>query len=107
MWVNGDKAVEPDEAIPIVITNPTNAIIQGGLGLVTILNDDPPAITINDTSGMEGNSGLTYFVFTVSLSVPTTRTVSVNFSTANGTATRTKHALSPRVILRSSWINIG
>ncbi|MBI3364797.1 MAG: DUF11 domain-containing protein, partial [Ignavibacteriae bacterium] len=46
-----------------------------------------PAISINDVSVTEGNSGTTNAVFTVLLSQRTTQTVTVNFSTANGTAT--------------------
>jgi probable HAF family extracellular repeat protein len=42
-----------------------------------------PAISINDVTKAEGNSGTTSFAFTVSLSEPTTATVRVNFMTAN------------------------
>ena len=47
-----------------------------------------PTISINDVSGNEGNkNSTTNFTFTVSLSQPTTATVSVSFTSANGTAT--------------------
>src|SRR5207249_2595082 len=46
-----------------------------------------PAISINDISANEGNSGTTPFTFTVSLSNPSYTNVTVNFATANGTAT--------------------
>ncbi|HEX8180893.1 MAG TPA: Calx-beta domain-containing protein [Pyrinomonadaceae bacterium] len=46
----------------------------------------PPTITINDTSGTEGNAGSTNAVFTVSLSATSANTVLVNYATANGTA---------------------
>jgi probable HAF family extracellular repeat protein len=48
-----------------------------------------PAISITDFSANEGNSknGTTNFTFTVRLSQPTTATVRVSFTTANGTAT--------------------
>ena len=45
-----------------------------------------PAISISDVTQNEGNSGTTSFVFTVSLSAPTTATVRVNFITANSSA---------------------
>jgi probable HAF family extracellular repeat protein len=46
-----------------------------------------PTISINDVSGNEGNkNSTTNFTFTVRLSQPTTATVSVGFTTANGTA---------------------
>ena len=46
-----------------------------------------PTLSIGDVTGTEGNSGTTPFVFTVSLSAPTSATVTVSFATANGTAT--------------------
>ena len=46
-----------------------------------------PAITISDVSVAEGNSGPTDAVFTVTLSAPSTQMVTVNFTTADGTAT--------------------
>jgi subtilisin-like proprotein convertase family protein len=49
----------------------------------------PPAITINDVSITEGNSGTKDATFTVSLSPASAGTVSVDYATANGTATAT------------------
>jgi hypothetical protein len=46
-----------------------------------------PNITIGDASRVEGNSATANLVFTVSLSAAGSRTVSVNYATANGTAT--------------------
>lgn len=45
-----------------------------------------PSIRINDMQGNEGRNGTTNFAFTVQLSVSTTSTVRVNFTTADGTA---------------------
>jgi probable HAF family extracellular repeat protein len=42
-----------------------------------------PAININDVTKAEGNHGTTSFAFTVSLSVPTTAVVRVNYITTN------------------------
>ena len=47
----------------------------------------PPTLSINNVSANEGNSGTTAFVFTVTLSAASTSTVTVNFVTADGTAT--------------------
>src|SRR4029450_7487800 len=47
----------------------------------------PPTITISDVSGNEGNLLTTPFNFTVTLSSPTSRTITVNSATADGTAT--------------------
>ncbi len=45
-----------------------------------------PALSINDVSLNEGNSGTTTFTFTVSLSAPSALPVTVNYATADGTA---------------------
>jgi hypothetical protein len=46
-----------------------------------------PTLSINDVSVTEGNAGTTTATFTVTLSAAATSTVSVNYATANGTAT--------------------
>jgi hypothetical protein len=46
-----------------------------------------PALSIGDASVAEGNAGTTTANFTVTLSAPATSTVTVNYATANGTAT--------------------
>jgi hypothetical protein len=46
-----------------------------------------PMITGDPVSVVEGNTGATQAVFTVKLSEPSTKTVTVNYATANGTAT--------------------
>ncbi|HSE41525.1 MAG TPA: Calx-beta domain-containing protein [Acidobacteriota bacterium] len=46
-----------------------------------------PSLSINDVSMTEGNSGTKQFVFTVSLSSTTNSQVTVNYATANGSAT--------------------
>jgi ribosomal protein L35AE/L33A len=46
-----------------------------------------PSLSVADVSVAEGNSGTTSAVFTVSLSPAATGTVSVDYATANGTAT--------------------
>jgi C1A family cysteine protease len=47
----------------------------------------PPAIAIDDVSISEGDSGTTTATFTVSLSPASTETVTVEYATADGTAT--------------------
>lgn len=47
----------------------------------------PPAVSINNVSQMEGNTGTTTFNFTATLSAASTQPVSVNYSMANTTAT--------------------
>ncbi|MCZ8120748.1 MAG: FG-GAP-like repeat-containing protein, partial [Microcystis sp. LE18-22.4A] len=68
-----------------------------GSNVSVLLNADPTAtvtitdpsisLTINDVTVTEGNSGTTNAVFTVSLSSAASTVVSVNYATANGTAT--------------------
>ncbi|MCI0637732.1 MAG: Ig-like domain-containing protein [Gemmataceae bacterium] len=46
-----------------------------------------PSLTINDVSQPEGNNGASNFVFTVTLSNSSSQTITVSYSTADGTAT--------------------
>src|SRR5438445_78307 len=46
-----------------------------------------PAVNISDYSAYDGNSGLTAFQFPVTLSVPNTNNVNVQFTVTSGTAT--------------------
>src|SRR5262249_56751645 len=45
-----------------------------------------PQVSVADYAANEGNSGTTPFTFAVTLSAPSSNTVTVNYSTANGTA---------------------
>jgi hypothetical protein len=47
----------------------------------------PPLVTINDVGNFEGNNGTTDYVFNVNLSKTSEQTVTVDFATADGTAT--------------------
>ena len=89
--VNGDTVVESDESFNVTLSSPSgNASLVKATGVGTIQNDDSgslPGISINDVSKAEGNSGNTAFTFNVTLSSPAAAAVTVNFATANGTAT--------------------
>ena len=87
--VAGDTLSEPNETFTIALTNPTGgATILDAEGLGTIVNDDGvPAILIGDLAQSEGNGGATLFTFTVTLSEPSASPVTVDFATADGTAT--------------------
>ena len=86
--VNGDTKRELDETFYVNLATPVNATILDAQGVGTILNDDSmPAISISDTTGYEGNSGTKSFGFYVTLSNPSASTVTVNYSTADNTAT--------------------
>jgi glucose/arabinose dehydrogenase len=86
--VNGDLLNELNETFNVNLSSPTNATIADSLGVGTINNDDAqPTISINDVAVTEGNAGTTTANFTVSLSAASGQTVTVNYATANGTAT--------------------
>lgn len=89
--VNGDGIYELDESFNVTLSMPSaNATLAGGtsVGVGTIANDETkPTFAINDVTLNEGNSGTTIYTFTVSLTGPTYEPVSVNYATADGTAT--------------------
>jgi hypothetical protein len=87
--VNGDTFDEADETFFVNLSNAVNAGISVGQGVGTILDDDPPpSMLITDAVVSEGNSGTTTnLVFQVRLSTASGKTVSVDYATANGTAT--------------------
>ncbi len=100
--VNGDTTAEPDETFFVNLSGATNATISsdsspgaGSQGVGTIRNDDGPlpvaasTFSISDVSRAEGNSGsapTTPFTFTVTLAQPLTAVATVNYATADGTA---------------------
>ncbi len=85
--VKGDIGDELNELFMVNLTNPTNAVITTSQGIATILNDDAAVISIADKSIKEGDSGTKELTFDVTLSVPCDRLITVNYATANGTAT--------------------
>src|SRR5438445_2217153 len=86
--VNGDTKFEPNETFQVNLSAASNASIADNQGIGTIANDDSqPTISINDVTVTEGDALTTDAVFTVSLSNPSSQTITVNYATANGTAT--------------------
>jgi hypothetical protein len=87
--VVGNLLNELDKAFVVTLNGPAHATLgtkTQGVGM--ILNDDPvPSLSINDVLLLEGNTGTTPAVFTVTLSAASGQTVTVNCATANGTAT--------------------
>ncbi len=88
--VFGDNIVEDDESFFIKLFNPDGATIADGEGMATIVNDDG-SLSIGDVVDSEGDAGTTKFVFTVQLSHPVKQDVTVNFATADGSATLQNH----------------
>ncbi len=89
--VIGDTIDESDEAFGITLSNATNATIGTATAIGTITDDDaPPApsLSIADVSLVEGDSGMSDMVFTVTLAnPPASGDVTVDFSTNDDTAT--------------------
>ncbi|MCE9563258.1 MAG: hypothetical protein K8U57_14535 [Planctomycetes bacterium] len=88
--VAGDTLLEDDETFTVNLTGATGATLSptAANATGTILNDDTsPTITIGDVSQSEGNSGLTTFSFPVTLSAASGATTTVDYATADGTAT--------------------
>src|SRR5258705_10255570 len=86
--VSGDTLNETDETFSVDLRNSTNAGIIDAQSQGTIMNDDAlPAVLIEDVSVTEGNIGVVGAGFSVTLSAPSGQTVTVNYATADGTAT--------------------
>ncbi|MGI9212832.1 MAG: Ig-like domain-containing protein, partial [Methylococcaceae bacterium] len=87
--VLGDTTVENNETFQVQLSNAANALLSttNSTATVTITNDDLPAVSIASTAVSEGNSGSKTANITVSLSVATNQTVTVNYQAADGTAT--------------------
>jgi len=92
--VNGDAAVEGDETFTVALSIPAGVVatIGDGSGAGTILNDDSPppstnpAISIDDVSVGEGDTGTSPARFVVSLAEATGDQVTVNYATQDGSA---------------------
>jgi predicted extracellular nuclease len=88
--ISGDTAYEPNETFTVALSNPTGGVtITDGSGTGTITNDDAapvPLVSVADASVVELDSGNNEMVFTVTLSFAPTTQVTVDFTTADGTA---------------------
>jgi predicted outer membrane repeat protein len=79
---------EPDENFHMTLSNAANAVILIPAATGVILNDDGlPALNIADAEVVEGNGGTVTASFAVNLSVASPTTVTVNYASADGTAT--------------------
>jgi hypothetical protein len=84
-----DALDEPNETFTVNLSNlvGTPGKIADAQAIGTITDDDAsPSISIDDVVVGEGDSGTTDANFTVSLSGPSGRTVTVDWATADGTA---------------------
>ena len=91
--MTGDLLDEPDETFAVNLT--AVSTLRGGLrpaliraqGIGTIIDDDTAGIAILDVTVDEADSGSVDAVFTVSLTRPSSETLTVVAQTADGTAT--------------------
>src|SRR6266481_5698903 len=67
--VLGDNLSEATEFFGVALSNPTNVTLGNVQGTGTIVDEDPlPTLSISDASMIEGNSGTTKMLFTVTVS---------------------------------------
>ncbi len=85
--VVGDPFDEDDHTFLVRLSSAADVPLAAATG--TILdNDAAPAISIGKVSLREGNAGSTNAVFTVKLAGRTRKTVTMDYATADGTATQ-------------------
>jgi Ca2+-binding RTX toxin-like protein len=88
--VSGDLVVERDETFFVNLSNSQvsgrDVTIGDSQGIGAIQNDDVGEITISDVSITEENDGQQYANFTVTLSNPVDVPITLDYTTADGTA---------------------
>jgi hypothetical protein len=86
--VTNDARDEPDETFLVTLSAPSGATLgTPSMHTVTILDDDPPpSVSIGDVAVTEGDTGTKSAVLNPTLSAASGKTVTVNWATADGTA---------------------
>ncbi len=86
--VLGDTTNEVNETFAVTLSSLTNLSALDTSATGTIVENDPlPVVSIANASQSEAALGNSTMAFTVTLSRPSSRSVTVRYSTANGTAT--------------------
>src|SRR5262249_51860489 len=91
--VNGDTAVETNETFFLNLSSSDAGVsIVDNQGMASILNDDQSTsgnidLSVNDISVVEGDSGATYAVFSITLNQDLAFPVSYAYSLSDVTAT--------------------
>lgn len=84
----GDAIDEPNETFELNLSAPVNATLTDSQANGTITDDDAtPTVSIAGATVTEGDSGTVNATLTVTLSNASSQTVTVAFTTQNGTAT--------------------
>ena len=88
-----DAKDEANETIIVDIASVTGASESGTQQVIlTIIDDDEgPAVSINAPSVVEGDTGTANLTYTVTLSKASDQTVTIEYATADGTATVSDH----------------
>ncbi|MFM1770697.1 MAG: Calcium-dependent protease precursor [Verrucomicrobiota bacterium] len=82
-----DRLDEEDETFTLQLSGPLQALLGRAQATGGILdNDPPPSVSVVDAARTEGNAGSAPLIFTVRLSAPSGRSVSVPYATAPGSA---------------------
>lgn len=82
----GDGDIEANETIELRLDNVTGASRYDWLSTATVVNDDGPTLSVQNTSITEGNSGTKVATFLVTLSTAAAVPVTYSIATTNGTA---------------------
>ncbi len=86
--VIGDNILESDEAFNVTLSGAVDASIGDADAIASIVNDDAtPSLSVADVSVVEGDAGSTPVSLNVSLSNPSDSAITVDYATADGTAT--------------------
>lgn len=83
--VRGDDDTEGDEDFAVLVTAASGATPVDASGTVTIVDDDQE-LRVTDVLVAEGDLGMTAARFVVTTSAPSSRTITLDFATAAGTA---------------------
>ncbi len=90
VYVKGDTRVEPDETFSLQLSDPVNAVLGDVSAAVATIANDDAGPTISYSTGVrvaERDSGPWTLSVPVALSVPSSETVTVDYATADDSAT--------------------
>lgn len=88
--IGSDARDENNETLTFALSSPSagTQLLSPSSQLITITDDDAtPSLSINSLSVTEGSSGTSTLAFVATLSAVSGRTVTVDYASANGTAT--------------------
>jgi hypothetical protein len=85
--IRGNTVAQSNRFFFLNFGDAANGILERSSVKVTIVEDDLSTISIQGASVMEGNSGVTNALFKLSLWPPSPQPVSVDFQSADGSAT--------------------